>query len=186
MEQLREQYYTYADYLTWDDDIHRELIDGRIVNMAPAPGWGHQSVNMSLAAQLFQYLEGKRCKVFTAPFDVRINPDTTDDTVVQPDITILCDMSKRDKAGCKGVPDMVVEILSPSSGIYDRKVKYDVYEAAGVREYWIVDPEKRTVEQYILKNGRYAVKKHGGAARVNVHVLEGCVIDLARVFANID
>ena len=175
--------YTYADYCSWDDDQRWELIDGVAYAMAPGPGMIHQRYSSRLHAMLFNFLKGKSCEVFPAPFDVRLNADTHDDTVVQPDLVVICDPSKLGAAGCIGAPDMVIEILSPSTSARDRTLKLQVYQRAGVREYWIVDPELKAVHVHTLENGRYYVTCYIGAASVPVHVLDGCTVDLSEVFA---
>ena len=175
-------YYTYADYLTWDDDKRWEIIDGSAYLMSPAPSWGHQSLSGNLHLQLANFLKGKQCKVFTAPFDVRLNADTKDDTVVQPDLAVICDKTRLIGTGYIGAPDMVIEILSPSTAQLDRFIKLMLYQRAGVREYWIVDPDIKAVNTHILENGKYYVAGYTGTDTVPVHVLEGCTIDLSDVF----
>jgi len=175
--------YTYEDYASWDDDKRYELIDGVVYLMSPAPTSEHQLISGELYGQLYNYLKGRPCRVFSAPFDVRLNFDGDDKTVVQPDILVVCDRSKIVKAGCNGAPDLVIEILSPSSGNRDRLLKFNKYLQAGVREYWIVDPECRVVEVYTLESGRYAISVYGEDDTVDVHVLEGCQIVLPEVFA---
>jgi Uma2 family endonuclease len=179
----RQQHYTYEDYYSWDDGKRWELIEGVPYAMAPAASDTHQRISSNLHGQLFSFLKGGPCKVFHAAYDVRLNADTGDDTVVQPDLVVICDQSKRDERGCKGAPDMVVEILSPSTASYDRVTKFNQYQKAGVREYWIVDPDSRTVAAHILENGRYIISAYGDEGVAPVHVLEGCEIDLADVFA---
>jgi len=173
--------YTYADYLTWDDDTRWELIDG-VPYMMSAPSRVHQELSGSLYTQLAVFLKGKSCKVYYAPFDVRLNADTLDNTVVQPDIVIVCDRTKLDKAGCAGVPDMVVEILSPSTSRYDRTLKFSTYLKSGVHEYWVVDPESKTLAVHLLRDGEYVTRAYTDEDTVPVCVLEGCIIDLAAVF----
>ena len=180
--------YTYADILQEDDDDRKEIINGEVFLMAPAPSSDHQEVSGEIFRQLANFLEGKRCKVYHAPFDVRLferDGDTPKDvdTVVQPDITVVCDTSKIDKRGCKGAPDLVVEILSPSTQRHDRLVKLNLYQRAGVCEYWIVDPNNQAVQVMLLDGGsfrRCEVYTRRDIARVNV--LQGCFIDLAKVF----
>ena len=175
--------YTYADYCTWDDDERWELIEGVPYAMSPAPSRAHQRISMSLSNQFSSFLMGKPCEVYAAPFDVRLNADTADDTVVQPDLVIVCDAAKLDDAGCKGPPDMVAEILSPSTARHDRFTKLRQYQKAGVREYWIVDPDSRTVSVHILENGKYTINAFGDEGSAPVHVLPGCEINLPDVFA---
>ena len=185
MEALKKEknYYTYSDYLTWDDDARYELIDGVPYLMSPAPRQEHQEVSMEIAKQLAVFLTGKPCKVFAAPFDVRLNVDKADDTVVQPDILVVCDKSKLDGKSCNGAPDLVIEILSPSSLKSDRITKFNKYLQAGVREYWIVDPDQKTVDVYTLENGKYFAAVYSDTDVVPVSVLEGCEINLQDVFA---
>jgi len=179
--------YTFADVLAWDEKERVEIINGEAVMMAP-PSRAHQEAVMALAAQLHEYLKGKRCKVYPAPFAVRLFEKAGDgpedvDTMVEPDISVICDPSKLDDAGCKGAPDLVMEILSPSSLRHDRFTKYSLYQRAGVREYWIVDPASKSAQSFVLEDGRYSVKEFGAAEdSMRVHVLEGCIIDLSEVF----
>ena len=151
--------YTYADYLTWDDNDRWELIDGIPINMTPAPGTRHQRVSGRLFNQFFNYLEGKTCEVFSAPFDVRLEENATKNEeilhTVQPDLVVICDKNKLDERGCKGSPDLVVEILSPSTSKLDKQIKKKIYEKFNVTEYWIVDPLNENVEVFVLIEGKY-------------------------------
>ena len=173
--------YTYSDYMEWDDDVRRELIDGVPYLMA-GPNRKHQGILGNLYLQFGNFLEGKPCKIYFSGLDVRLNADTLDDTVVQPDLVIVCDHSKLDDAGCKGVPEMVVEILSPSNARYDKITKFNRYLKAGIIEYWIVDPVTQTLAANILKDNNYITHLYTGTEMVNVHVLEGCIINLSKVF----
>ena len=175
------QRYTYADYCTWDDGERWELIRGEAFVME-SPSRYHQGASRELLVQLANFLNDKESRVYSAPFDVRLNADTLDDTVVQPDIIVFCDRSKLDDAGCKGAPDMAIEILSPSSVRHDRFVKLRLYQDAGVREYWIVDPESRTVSVYTLEYGKYIANAYSDEDVAPVSILEGCEIDLHDVF----
>ena len=185
---VEKERYTFADVLAWPDNERAELINGEVVMMAPAPSRGHQGISFEMCRQFGNYLEGKRCQAYSAPFDVRLfekDGDTPEDvdTVVEPDITIVCDPSKLDDRGCKGAPDMVVEILSPSTQRHDQLVKLGLYQRAGVREYWIVNPEDRTVQVMLLENGLYRVVDVGTAQDVvKVNSLEGCCLELEKVF----
>lgn len=180
--------YTFADVLAWPDDDRAELIDGEPVMMAP-PTTAHQLISGEIFRQLGNYLEGKKCRAIPAPFAVRLfekdgdNPEDVD-TMVEPDISIVCNASKLDKHGCKGAPDMVVEILSPSTQRHDRLVKLGLYQRAGVREYWIVDPDSSTVQVFLQQDGSlqlHEVYDRQGVAKVNV--LDGCFVELAKVFS---
>ena len=182
MQLPQDEKYTYADYLKWDDGKRYELIDGVPYMMSPAPSPRHQEISVEIIRQLANYLVGKTCGVFSAPFDVRLNADAQDDTVVQPDISVVCDRSKIDERGCKGAPDMVAEILSPSSMRHDQIVKFRKYQEAGVREYWLVNPDIRAVQVFLLENGEYISRMYEGKDAVPVSVLEDCIVDLSSVF----
>ena len=155
MELLKEdQRYTYHDYVQWDDDQRWELIDG-VPYMMAAPRVNHQRIVQRIGFWFHQALKGKPCEPFFAPVDVRLNFDKADDTVVQPDVFVVCDPTKITEKTVDGIPDLVVEVLSPSTSRNDRWFKYNAYQSAGVREYWIVDPDNRTVEVYLLIEGLY-------------------------------
>ena len=161
--------YTFADYLTWDSGQRIELIDGEALLMAP-PSTAHQLISMELARQLANFLEGKRCKVLPAPFAVRLFEQADErpeevQTVVEPDLSVVCDSAKLDSRGCKGAPDLVVEVLSPSTQRHDRLVKLNLYQRAGVREYWLVSPEERTV-QVLQRSGWLLHRTEQGVRRV--------------------
>ena len=184
----QENRLTFADVLAWPEDERAELIAGVPVNMAP-PSRAHQKIVVELARQLANYLEGKRCEVYAAPFAVRLFERAGDrpedvDTMVEPDLAVVCDPEKLDERGCKGAPDLIVEVLSPSTQRHDRLTKYNLYERAGVREYWIVSPEERTVQVSVLQaDGRYRVVElytSGDVAKVNV--LEGCFLELSKMW----
>ncbi|MDR0305690.1 MAG: Uma2 family endonuclease [Chitinispirillales bacterium] len=182
----KKEHYTYADYRTWDDGKRWELIGGVAYAMSPAPSPEHQDISRELAWQLTTYLKGKPRKLFYAPFDVRLNVDGEDDTVVQPDLVVVCDRSKIDEKGYKGVPDFIIEILSPSSKRHDRWVKYNLYKNAKVREYWIVDPDEKIIDSYLLKDNDedYVHKVYGDTGTAQVNVLPGCEINLRDIFAS--
>lgn len=153
--------YSYADYFRWRFQERVELIRGMIYKMSPVPSVAHQSVSLKLTLKIGNYFESKACKVFAAPFDVRL-PDSkkqTDDelvhTVVQPDICVICDPSKIDSRGCIGAPDLVVEILSPGNTVREMGIKFNLYEKNGVKEYWLVDIRNQTILIYVLSKGKY-------------------------------
>ena len=184
-----QERYTFADCLTWDEDERIEIINGEAFMMAP-PSSRHQEISGELFRQLANFLEGKRCRVYSAPFGVRLFERDGDapediDTMVEPDLSVVCDRSKIDRNGCKGAPDLVIEILSPSTQRHDRLVKLNLYQQAGVHEYWIVDPDSQTV-QIMLQDGDNGLRIHevyscGDVAKV--HVLDGCFIELSKVFS---
>ena len=176
--------YTYADYASWDDDNRYELIDGEVFMMS-APSVEHERISRELFVQLANFLKGKQCEVFDAPFDVCLSgKGDEDDTVVQPDILVICDKTKLDKQKCNGAPDMIIEIISPSSTKHDRLRKFNKYKQAGVREYWIADPVDQSIAVHILESGRYFIGAYKGEGSIPVHVLEGCEIDLSGVFSD--
>ena len=155
----KEKHYTYADYLTWPDDARYELIDGEAFLMAPAPLIEHQEVAGDVYHQLRNQLDGKPCRPYIAPVDVRLpradEADAAIDTVVQPDVLVVCDPAKIDRRGVRGAPDWLLEVLSPSTAAHDQIAKRRTYERAGVREYWLVHPSDRTLTVYVLDNGQY-------------------------------
>jgi Uma2 family endonuclease len=145
--------YTYADYLKWVFTDRVELIGGKLFKMSPAPGTNHQAVSRELSLQVFTFFNNSSCQAFSAPFDVRLplgRKKGEDTTVVQPDLCVICDPAKLDERGCQGAPDLVVEILSPGNSRREMKEKFEVYEASGVREYWLVHPLDKLVLIYVL------------------------------------
>ena len=150
----KTSHFTYGDYCQWPDDERWELIDGQAFAMSPAPTRLHQEFVVELAAQIHPQLAGRDCRVYVAPFDVRLpKGDETDvrvDTVVQPDVAVICDPSKLDDKGCRGAPDWIVEIISPSSAAQDQIRKRALYERHGVREYWLLHPVDRVLTIYRL------------------------------------
>ena len=178
-----KQHFTYEDYYAWNDGKRWELIAGEAYLMEPAPTFGHQGISGNLFSQIYNFLRGKPERVYAAPCDVRLNADTDDDMVVQPDLIVVCDTSIIDGKSCKGAPDMAIEIPSPSTVGRDRVKKFRLYQKAGVREYWIVDPDSKTVTAHYLENGKYTTAAYGEEDTAPIHVLEGCQITIADVFA---
>jgi Uma2 family endonuclease len=174
-----DDFFTYADILDMDEHTRAEIIDGELFMMAP-PATSHQIISRELAGQLWQFLRGKLCQVFSAPFGVRLFPrkDLSDDTFLEPDIVVICDPSKIKKEGCEGAPDMVVEILSPSNTRHEMLLKFKKYLAAGVKEYWVVDGEEKTVEVHIFDQGRCITSVADGNDEVPLTALPGCTVKL--------
>jgi Uma2 family endonuclease len=169
------------------------LINGFVKLMSPAPTSYHQSITINLATEIKNYIKRKKYKIFTAPFDVRF-PETASNkendaiiTVVQPDISIICDLSKIDVKGCIGAPDMIVEIVSPSSAKHDVEDKFQLYQKHGVREYWIVFPESRSLNVLVLdENHKYQlVGMYANDSKVKVNIFEDLVIDLSEIFEDL-
>ncbi len=182
----QEQKYSYADYLTWDENERWELLDG-VPYMQAAPSRIHQEILVEILNQIANYLKGKPCKVYPAPFCVRLDVEKNDNdvkNVVEPDITIVCDNSKLDDRGCKGSPDMIVEILSPSTGKNDRLIKFNKYEKAGVKIYWVVEPDQKLVSVFTLQlNGRYGrTEMYTEEDKIKVSIFPDLEIDLKPVF----
>lgn len=184
----KQEQYTFADVLTWEEGENIEIINGEAFMMA-TPSRIHQKIIMELSRQLANYLEGKSCEVYPAPFGVRLFEQDGDspvnvDTAVEPDISVVCDRSKLDEHGCKGAPDMIIEVLSPSTRRHDRLVKLNLYQRAGVREYWIADPDNESVQVFTLDGGAWKLREDYGREDVaKVNVLEGCFIELDKVFS---
>lgn len=187
--QAKQERYTFADHLAWDEGEHTEIIGGEAL-MVATPSRIHQEICFEIGRQLGNYLEGKQCRAYPAPFGVRLFEQEGDapedvDTVVEPDLSVVCDRNKLDRYGCKGAPDMIVEVLSPSTQRHDQLVKLNLYQRAGVREYWIVDPENRTVRVMLMAGDGtlrpHEVYRQEDVAKVNV--LDGCFIELSKVFS---
>lgn len=159
LPQRDAQHHTYGDYVTWPLDVRCELIDGVAYLMGPAPTLDHQDVVGEIYLQLRQALGERPCRVYIAPVDVRLpkadEADEAIDTVVQPDLLVVCDPYKLDRAGVRGAPDLVVEVLSSGTASHDHQRKRQVYERAGVREYWLVHPVDRMVIIYRLEQGQF-------------------------------
>lgn len=182
--------YTYADYLTWMDDVRRELYNGFIRMMTPSPSMKHQEISFQLSGILRHYLINKQCKGFAAPSDVRFPKnknidDKTIYTVVQPDIYVVCDLSNLDDRGCLGAPDLIIEIVSPKSSKRDVKDKFEIYQQHGVREYWIINPNDENVNVFVLdETGKFQlVGMYAGDDKIPVNIFNGdLAIDLTEVF----
>ena len=182
--------YTYADYLSWHFTERVELIKGWIYKMSPAPRRLHQAVSGNLFFELKYFFKECNCKVYEAPFDIRLKKnkgtDKEIDTVVQPDISVFCDLTMLDDRGGIGAPDLVVEITSDSTMKKDYNEKFNVYEENGVREYWIVNPDSQSMEVFTLRNeifesaGIYNIRE--GATHVNSIIFPDLKVDLIEVF----
>ena len=180
-------YYTYQDYLTWTFPERVELFRGKPFELSPAPNRRHQRISVALTLQIGNQIHGKGCELFTAPFDVRLpipNRKGKPDTVVQPDLCVVCDENKLDKQGCDGAPDLVVEILSPGSPKREVREKYDLYEEAGVKEYWVIYPEEDTLFVFVLneENKFVGLKPLTILDQLTSVVFPELVIDLGIVF----
>jgi len=178
----KREYFTYVDYCKWDDGNRWELIDGVPYAMS-SPSSNHQRTLLSLGWKFREHLEGKECEVFVAPFDVRLNVDKADNVVVQPDLLVVCDPDKIGENSCDGAPDLVIEVLSPSTAKHDLTTKFVKYREAGVRELWFVDPALYTVLVYKWSNGLYIADNYGSDDKINVGILPDLTIDMRDIFA---
>lgn len=184
-----DEKYTYQDYINWPPDERWELIEGRAYNMSAAPNTNHQIITGELFGHFWSFLKDKSCRVFSAPFDVRLadftnQPDIDIPTVVQPDISIICDPEKLDEKGCKGSPDLVVEVISPSTVRKDIRDKYYLYEKHGVKEYWIVYPFETIIERFILgENGKFdPPRKYGVDMEIECSLFPGFKLPVSDFF----
>jgi len=191
LRQRDTQHHTYGDYVTWSGDCGNELINGTAyIREPPAPSRAHQEIVIELSRQVANALQGKRCRAYAAPFDVRLpkaaESDDQIDTVVQPDVLIVCDCAKLDERGMRGAPDWVAEVLSPTTASHDQFVKLSAYEHADVPEVWLIHPTDRTLIIYRLEAGRYTrstVLELKGQTPINA--VPGVSIDWDRLIANI-
>jgi Uma2 family endonuclease len=188
-------HYTYHEYKHWPEDFRCEIIDGQIFMMA-APTALHQGLLVEIVAMFHNFLDDKPCRAYVAPYDVRLlaaigddyDGNEDDDTVVQPDMVVVCDEKKRFREGCHGAPDLVLEILSPSTRMKDLTLKKRRYREAGVREYWVLDPDNHSLRVYTLcvddgKN-QYRQIAYTEADTVQIGIFDGALsVNLAELFA---
>ena len=180
--------YSYSDYLSWKFNERVELIRGRIRKMSPAPSWRHQDISKNTFKIIDSFFEKEQCKVYYAPLDVvlPIPSKKNNNTVVQPDVCVLCDLSKLDDHGIVGTPDLIVEILSRGNTKHDLDTKFELYQEAGLPEYWIISPMEKTIIIYTLQNGTFAGSKvytEGEIAKSKYFV--GLDLDVNKVFEGI-
>jgi Uma2 family endonuclease len=185
--------YSYADYLTWQLEETVELIKGKIMAMSPAPSLKHQSIITNLGGSLYQYFHKRPCKLFYAPFDVKLydskKSKLTDQeaySVVQPDLCVISDKEKLTEQGCNGAPDWIIEVLSPGNTKKEMRIKFDLYQENGVIEYWLVYPYEQAVYQFVLDQGteKYQLfAMHAGDDIATPYLFPELHIDLADVFA---
>ncbi|NLM43852.1 MAG: Uma2 family endonuclease [Clostridiales bacterium] len=184
-----KQKYTYKDYTTWPENERWELIQGIPFNMSPAPSRIHQKILGALHLMFASYLQDKTCEVYLAPFDVRL-PDkneAADDeitNVVQPDLLVVCDTNKLDDRGCKGAPDLIIEITSKSTAKKDMWDKMLLYEKSKVKEYWIVHPLDQTIMVYTLNEEQKYEKPQvfDITDDIKVGILEELTVDVSKIF----
>jgi Uma2 family endonuclease len=181
--------YTYADYLKWNFEERLELIRGQIFKMSPAPSPHHQRISGNIYIVFRKVLKNKKCIPYQAPFDVRLpsksgQKDNQITTVVQPDLCVICDETKIDNRGCNGAPDLVIEILSPGNSHKEVKLKFELYEEAGAKEYWVVHPAEETVAVFLLnEKGHYngaTLYTHGD--KIASGAIPGLIIKVKDIF----
>ncbi|SJM94819.1 conserved hypothetical protein [Crenothrix polyspora] len=184
--------YSYADYMTWRFDDALELIKGKIMLMSPAPTVNHQRIESNLLVEIGGHLKGKRCEVFPAPFDVRLYDRRKSilaskdiNTIVQPDICVICRPELLDQQGCNGAPDWIIEILSPGNSKREMKIKYALYQESGVTEYWLVYPSEHAIHQFVLDdNQAYQLKQMYSDDDIAIpHLFPDLTINVTDIFA---
>ena len=185
-KEKEERRFTYADYKEWElkKGERYELIYGEAYAMS-GPNTRHQVISRELFGRVYNYLQGKPYQVFYAPYDVRLfyEEDESDDTVVQPDVMVICDEDKIASEGCRGAPDLIIEILSPSNTAIEMERKFKLYRNAGVREYWVVDPENKGVTVYHFKGDVIITNTYKSTDAVRTAIFSDLTIPLEQVFA---
>jgi Uma2 family endonuclease len=177
--------------LTWQFDEYVQLIKGKILRMSPAPNMNHGRIARVMLFEIASFLKEKGCEVFTAPVDVLLSKknetEDTVQTVVQPDICVVCDAKKIKEKNIIGAPDLIIEILSKHNRKTDEVIKYNLYEENGVREYWIIDIDSKTVKVFILKSGKYEVVDfyEDDADIIPVNIFKGFKIKHKDIFKNV-
>lgn len=180
--------YTYKDYLSCTKEEKYEIINGVPYAMSLVQSRVHQEISMRLVNEIYNYLKGKKCKVYAAPLDVRLCKEDLVDSdildVVQPDITVVCDENKLDDRGVKGVPDLIIEIVSPSSTSLDYVKKLNLYGDYGVREYWIINPKTQKLLVYKIDNNDFygEPEMYAREDKVKVGIFKELTIDLMEIF----
>lgn len=182
--------YTYADYLLWKFDEQVELIKGKIFKMSPAPNISHLRISQNLNRTLDNFFYGNKCQLFYAPVDVVLinsKNKTNPKSVVQPDLGVICDLTKLDAQRCNGAPDLIVEILSPGNSKKEMKIKYELYEENEVKEYWVVDPDHETISLFILENSKFkSLKPYTTEEEFNSSLFPELKINVAEIFKNVN
>lgn len=183
--------YTYADYLTWPEGERWEIIDG-VPYLQAALSWQHQAISGNTFGQFYEYLKGKPCQVFAALFDLCIpefneSDEKISNVISQPDIVVICDKSKLRKTGFFGVPELIIEITSPSTVRTDKITKFNKYEKVGVKEYWIIEPEQKIVSVFLLQdNNKYGRPNvYSEEDQITVSIFPDLAIDLKPFFMSI-
>ncbi|MBO0939042.1 Uma2 family endonuclease [Fibrella sp. HMF5335] len=181
--------YSYADYIKWQFEQRVELLRGKLFEMSPAPSVRHQRIVGMIHGNLFTYFTGEPYQLFIAPFDVRlynrkksIKASKDIYTVVQPDLCVICDSTKLDEQGCNGAPDIVVEVLSPGNTKREMNQKFDLYQEAGVQEYWLVEPADEVVFVYVLNEHGQYIGLRPMTETLTSSLFPDLIIDLEKLF----
>jgi len=183
--------YTYGDYLKFEFDEMVELIRGKIFKMSPAPGTTHQRISGAIFFQFYSFFKANKCLIFSAPTDVVLPipnlPKKKSTTVVQPDIFVICDPSKVEQKCVYGVPDLVIEILSPHTRKKDIQLKHEVYQESGVREYWIIFPNDEIIDVFVLEDSKFVLKsRHTSNEVFTSHIFPDLKVDTSEIFPQIN
>jgi len=173
--------YTEDDYYNLPENIRAELIEGNIIYNQAAPSRIHQTILMELSGTIRDYLKSKGgpCRVYPAPFAVKLKKDRK--TIVEPDISVICDPNKLTDRGCTGAPDWIIEIVSPGNSSNDYILKLNLYANSGVREYWIVDPDKKRVFVYFLEKAKFEVETYTFHDKIKVNIYDDLYIDFTEL-----
>ena len=177
--------YTEADYYNLPEDVRAELIEGNLIYNQAAPSRIHQTILMELSGTIRNYLKtkGGSCRVYPAPFAVKLRADRR--TIVEPDISVICDRNKLTDRGCTGAPDWITEVISPSTSSHDYVRKLHLYAEAGVREYWIVNPMKRHILVYFFEQNHLEVEVYTFQDEIKVNIYDDLVIDFKEIDMNL-
>lgn len=173
--------YTEEDYYALPENTRAELIDGALIVNQAAPSRLHQTILMELSGTIREYIKSKggACRVYPSPFAVKLREDRN--TIVEPDISVICDKSKLTDRGCTGAPDWIIEIVSPGNSSYDYITKLNLYADAQVREYWIVDPAKESVFVYYLEKTDFKAEAYTFQDRIKADIYEDLYIDFSEL-----
>lgn len=176
----QQKLYTEEDYYNLPENVRAELIDGQFYDMA-APSRIHQTILSELHIVIGNYIKSKdgSCYVYPAPFAVKLFDDRKN--IVEPDISVICNPNKLTDRGCSGAPDWIIEIISPSNSVHDYIRKLNLYADAGVREYWIVNPEKQTVLVYFFEENDFDVYQYTFQDKIKVNIYDDFNIDFSEL-----
>lgn len=179
MPLAQTRFFTEEDYYNLPEDVRAELIEGKLIYNQAAPSRIHQTILMELAGTIRDYLKSKDgpCRVYPAPFAVKLKADRK--TIVEPDISVICDRNKLTDRGCTGAPDWIIEIVSPGNSSHDYVLKLNLYANAGVREYWIVDPQKERIFVYHLEQEHFGIETYTFHDFIPVGIYPDFQIDFA-------